>query len=139
MRVEGGPSLDAHEITMQLAIRAIPISNMTAVKNFCSRGKTSEVGGIWSEMIIMKTARESKVVMTSPTRSPESGGRLNDKNAKKDINVLGTIVFIRKNRARLLRCSVYVSSGYGSKQQSYLVTVRTTLKPRLEKFHIRIC
>ena len=34
MKGDGGPSLDAHEITMQFAINAMPISNMTAVKNF---------------------------------------------------------------------------------------------------------
>lgn len=77
----------------------------------------------------MKTAKDSSVVITSPILSPESGGRLNDKKAKNEISVLGTIVFMRKNRARRLRCSVYVNSGYGSWQQSYFLTVRATLKP----------
>ena len=117
-------------MTMQLAINAIPISNMTAVRNFCNSGKTSEVGGIWSEMIIMKTASDRSVVMTSPIRSPDSGGKLKDRKAKKEISVLGMIVFIRKNRARLRRCRVYVSSGYGSGQHSYCLTERTTLKPK---------
>ena len=106
MSFEGGSSLEAHEMTMQFAISAIPISNMTAVRNFCSNGNTSDVGGIWSDMIIMKTASESSVVMTSPMRSPESGGRLKDRKAKNEIKVLGTMVFIRKNLARLRRCSV---------------------------------
>ena len=128
MSFEGGSSLEAHDMTMQFAIKAMPISNMTAVKNFCSSGKTSDVGGIWSEMIIIKTASDSSVVMTSPMRSPESGGKLKDRKAKNEIRVLGTMVFIRKNRARLRRCSVYVSSGYGSGQHEYFLTVRATLK-----------
>ena len=80
----------------------------------------------------MKTASERRVVMTSPMRSPESGGKLKDKKAKKEIRVLGTMVFIRKNRARRRRCKVYVSSGYGSGQQSYCLTERTTLKPKYQ-------
>ena len=54
-------------------------------------------------MIIIKTAKERRVVMTRPMRSPESGGKLNDKKARKEIRVLGTIVFMRKNLARRLR------------------------------------
>ena len=78
-----------------MAIRARPISTMDATKNWPMSGVTSDVVGVFSAIINMKTVMASSVVMTRVTRSPVLGGRTKVRRAKAVMRKQGTIRLLK--------------------------------------------